>query len=191
MATRRRRTRKMIARHRSVFTVGRNAREKSPFWIHILRQWWFEHPGCTARYGQNFVKTMLRLAETRDQVRVVDDQHGAPTSARRSCASDSRRSLRKLRKFMTGTSVASITLPLPGKTTWYGFATAIFAGWASRGGRVPTLEAITNGRLSDAGSAARQFSNWIAAKPRASSVFVCRIGGQRLRVALTNWLPVR
>lgn len=43
----------------------------------IFRTSWVHAPG-----GNNFIAKMLSLAQSRDELKVIDDQHGAPTSAR-------------------------------------------------------------------------------------------------------------
>ena len=60
---------------RSKLEGERRARAEMPEVV-IVRTAWVYSP-----FGRNFVKTMLTLAETRDHLSVVDDQHGNPTSA--------------------------------------------------------------------------------------------------------------
>ena len=145
----------------------------------ILRTSWVYSP-----YGHNFVKTMLRLAETRERIQVVDDQYGAPTSAR-DLAQAILEIIGKIEEEPEKKFGGIYHLTAAGKTTWYGFASAIFAGWAARGGRAPIVEAITT---LDYPTPVRRPANsqLDSAKLRAFSACVCALGGRRLTVALTN-----
>jgi dTDP-4-dehydrorhamnose reductase len=104
----------------------------------ILRTSWVYSP-----FGQNFVATMLRLAATREKVQVVDDQHGAPTAAGDLAAAILALVELAAQRPADRTTGGIYHLTNAGETTWYGFAVAIFAGWAQRGHRVPLLEPIT------------------------------------------------
>lgn len=91
--------------------------------------------------GHNFVKTMLRLAATHSSVRVVDDQIGSPTSA-----ADLADALMKIAvRMVEDIELPSATLHFSnaGAVTWAGFARAIFAQSALRGGASAEVIGIT------------------------------------------------
>lgn len=95
--------------------------------------------------GSNFVKTMLRLAAERPSLRVVADQHGAPTFAvdlARAVATISRR-LHDDAEADRDEHWGVFHLASQGVTTWHGFAEAIIDGSARRGGRHVPVDAIT------------------------------------------------
>lgn len=88
-------------------------------------------------YGANFLKTILRLAGERDELRIVADQHGNPTAT-----ADIAEAL------LTITDAVAAGGPVPwgtyhfagsGDTTWHGFAAAIVAAM----GKAVTVTPIT------------------------------------------------
>ena len=87
----------------------------------ILRTSWVYGP-----HGANFLRTMLDAARKRDELRVVDDQRGAPTSSVRlgRLVADLLSKGRETLRAGSGLYHATAT----GATTWFGFAEAIFAG---------------------------------------------------------------
>ena len=101
----------------------------------IVRTAW-----VVSAHGGNFVKTMLRAGAERPVLRVVADQHGSPTAAADLAAAVATIAMRLAddRAAPTGTFHFSNA----GATTWHGFAEAIFAAAAARGGQVPVVEAI-------------------------------------------------
>ena len=78
-------------------------------------------------HGENFVKTMLRLGRERDSLRVVADQHGAPTSAALIADTTAQIIARfwlhgERAHFPAGT----YHLAAAGETTWHAYAQEIF-----------------------------------------------------------------
>lgn len=80
-----------------------------------------------AAHGRNFMRTMLRLAAEREELKVVADQRGTPTPA-------------ALIADITAVALAQPSAPsglwhltAGGETTWHGFAEAIVADAHARG----------------------------------------------------------
>lgn len=103
----------------------------------VLRVAWVYSP-----FGANFVKTMLRLAGDRDELGVVADQIGNPTSAldiadailivANNMVADSGPALRGI-----------FHMTASGEASWADFAEAIFAASAARGGPSARVRRIT------------------------------------------------
>ncbi|MCX2697837.1 dTDP-4-dehydrorhamnose reductase [Ochrobactrum chromiisoli] len=102
----------------------------------VLRTAWVYSP-----FGKNFVKTMLRLAETRDALSVVSDQWGNPTSAL-----DIADAIIQVADHLAATPDFSAYgvyhLAGTGDTNWSGFARAIFSESAKLGGPTTTVTDI-------------------------------------------------
>ncbi|KAB2685052.1 dTDP-4-dehydrorhamnose reductase [Brucella pseudogrignonensis] len=103
----------------------------------IMRTAWVYSP-----FGKNFVKTMLKLAETRDALLVVSDQWGNPTSAL-----DIADAIIEVADHLAAKSDFSAYgiyhLVGAGDTNWSGFARAIFSESAALGGPTATVTDIT------------------------------------------------
>ena len=139
----------------------------------ILRTSW-----VYAGRGHNFVRTMLRLAGERDELRIVDDQIGTPTWAH-DIADATARIISAIRHEQAEGRFASgiFNLTASGATSWHGFAKAIFDD-AKRHGllqRMPQLKPIPSVEYPTP-----------AARPKNS-----RLAGERLSkrfgIALPDW----
>ncbi|WP_022684281.1 dTDP-4-dehydrorhamnose reductase [Sphingobium bisphenolivorans] len=135
----------------------------------VLRVAWVYSP-----FGANFVKTMLHLAGDKDEVSVVADQLGNPTSALEiadgilrvatNMVSDSSPFLRGV-----------FHMTASGEGSWADFADAIFAASAARGGPAARVKRITT---ADYPTPATRPSN-----SRLDCGLIARVHG----VALPDW----
>lgn len=103
-----------------------------------------ENPGATilrtawvyAPFGANFVKTMLRLGESRDELSVVADQHGSPTSALDIADALIAIARKRLAHPDDAAMAGVFHMTGSGEAVWADFAEEIFAE-AERHGRKP------------------------------------------------------
>ena len=101
----------------------------------ILRTSW-----VYSEFGHNFLKTILRLAATRDELRIVADQRGCPTST----LDLAEAVLSIAPRLIAGEDVwGTYHFAGSGVTTWHGFASRIVAAQAPFTGRTPRVTPIT------------------------------------------------
>jgi dTDP-4-dehydrorhamnose reductase len=98
--------------------------------FHILRTTWVYSSRCN-----NFVKTILRLANERDEIGIVNDQYGAPTWTRNLADASTLMLAKRIWQGLNGeqkppNGVYNATAA--GETTWFGFAKRILAGAKER-----------------------------------------------------------
>jgi dTDP-4-dehydrorhamnose reductase len=89
-----------------------------------------------ASRGQNFARTMLRLASQRDELKVVGDQIGAPTGADL-LADVSAHAIRAARRDASLTGLYHLVAA--GETSWYDYARFVIEGIRRRGGAIQVL----------------------------------------------------
>lgn len=105
----------------------------------ILRTSWVYGP-----HGKNFLKTMLRLSAERDQLKVVADQWGAPTSS--NAIAYAVNQLLNVWKMNTASQSGVYHFTNSGSTTWHGFTCSIIDAYEVQAARLglPPLKVKAN-----------------------------------------------
>jgi dTDP-4-dehydrorhamnose reductase len=141
----------------------------------ILRTSWV----YSAR-GRNFLRTILRLLREREELRIVADQVGAPTSAAQIAGATAAILGAAVRERADGRFASGLFhLTASGATSWHGFAEAILKGAMQAAllapGRAPRLVPI-----------ASEDYPLPAARPKNSRLACDRLT-RRFGIALPNW----
>jgi dTDP-4-dehydrorhamnose reductase len=109
--------------------AGEDALRRSGARHLILRTAW-----VYAAHGQNFLRTMLRVGDERDELRIVADQIGAPTPARliADTTAATLHAWRDIGNSRTAQLDGTYHLVSGGACSWFDFAVAIFRGAQER-----------------------------------------------------------
>jgi dTDP-4-dehydrorhamnose reductase len=133
----------------------------------ILRTAW-----VYGEFGHNFLKTVLRLAATRDELRIVSDQHGSPTSAGELAEAV----LNVAAAFIHDRTLAgTYHFTAAGVTTWHGFASRAVAVAAPVTGHNPRVIPIETSEYPT------------AAKRPANSHLDCRLFVKKFGFLPRHW----
>jgi dTDP-4-dehydrorhamnose reductase len=133
----------------------------------ILRTSW-----VYGEFGHNFLKTVLRLAATRDELRMVADQRGCPTSTL-----DLAEAILSIAPRLTagGDVWGTYHFAGSGVTTWHGFASRIVAAQAPLTGRSPRVTPITTAEYP------------LPARRPANSEFDCSLFARTFGIRARPW----
>ena len=103
-----------------------------------------------ALHGRNFLRTILRLATEREELKIVDDQIGAPTSAKglaEAATALLHEMIAATNDRLTFPSVrGTYHMTAAGQTNWHEFAKAILEEASRAPQDLPWLTSATNGR---------------------------------------------
>ena len=98
----------------------KNVRAMCPQHVILRTSWVF------GAHGGNFLKTILRIVQERDELKIIADQFGAPTSA--GLLADSTAKIAKqLLSDNAKLKVGTYHLVASGETTWHGYASKVVA----------------------------------------------------------------
>jgi dTDP-4-dehydrorhamnose reductase len=138
----------------------------------ILRTAW-----VYSAHGHNFVKTMLRLADTHSVLRVVADQTGSPTGAAEVAGAIARIA----GQVIDGNAAwGTYHFTGAGAVTWHGFAEAIFDIAREWRGPPPLVEAIAT---ADYPTRARRPANSVLDCSRVAAAFGVELRSWRAALA--------
>ena len=125
-----------------------------------------------ASRGNNFLRTMLRLGETREELRVVSDQRGGPTWARSIAEATALALIQVRAKHLEPSAVSGIYhLTCAGQATWYEFAQAIF----QERGDNPRVVRINPVSTAEYASAVRRPANSLMECDKLAKAFAIRL----------------
>lgn len=151
---------------RSKAAGERAVRAANPRHVIIRTSWVY------GEFGNNFLKTMLRLARERDELRVVADQRGCPTST----LDLAEAILGIAPRLIAGENVwGTYHFAGSGVTTWHGFASRIVEAQAPFTGRSPKVTPITTAEYP------------LPARRPANSEFDCSLFARTFGIQARPW----